>query len=134
VLEHITPNPTLDPPESDDSRPYRALVTYQESLRATAELPVDVAAPGHGAPFGELSARCRTILAMQDRRIERTHRILAERGPMSLKDLSRAMFGPVRAWDVFLTLSEAIGAVQALEAQGRAERRPEDGVEIVVAL
>jgi len=134
VLEHITPNPTLDPPEPDDPRPYRALVTYQESLRATAGLPVDVAAPGHGAPFGELAARCRTILAMQDRRIARTHRILAERGPMSLKDLSRAMFGPVRNWDVFLTLSEAIGAVQALEAQGRAERRPEDGVERVVAL
>lgn len=134
VLEHITPNPTLEPPDPDDQRPYRSLIAYQDSLRRTAEMDVAVAAPGHGTPFPDLSARCRAILAMQDRRIERTHRILQDRGPMSLKDLSHAMFGRVRNWDVFLTLSEALGAVQVLQAQGRIACRPADGVEIYAAI
>ncbi len=134
VLEHISPNPTLEPDDPDDATPYKSLVAYQESLRRTAALPVTVAAPGHGGPFGDLATRCRAILAMQDRRIERTWRILSDRGPISLKDLSHAMFGRVRRWDVFLTLSEALGAVQALEATERVGRNPEDGVEIYTAL
>lgn len=134
VLELITPNPTLEPPDPDDPHPYRSLVAYQDSLRKTAEMDVAIAAPGHGSPFRGLPARCGVILAMQDRRVGRTHRILADRGPMSLKDISHAMFGRVRHWDVFLTLSEALGAVQALEAQGRVECRPVDGIEMYAAV
>lgn len=133
VLEHITPNPTLEPQDPDETQPYRPLLAYQASLRATIELPITLAAPGHGTPFTEPADRCRAILAMQDRRIERTHRILTDRGAMTLKELGHVMFGRVRRWDVFLTLSEALGAVQVLEAQGRVQRVAEDGVERFLA-
>ncbi|HOE81750.1 MAG TPA: MBL fold metallo-hydrolase [Myxococcota bacterium] len=129
VLEHITPNPTLELSAASDGVPYKSLWSYQNSLRATIELPILLAAPGHGAPFRDLPKRCNDILAMQNRRIERTAKVLAEHGPLSLRDLGNRLFGHVKSYDVLLTLSESLGAVEVLESQGRVTKELENGVE-----
>jgi glyoxylase-like metal-dependent hydrolase (beta-lactamase superfamily II) len=118
VLPHITPNPTLEAPEPEDDPPYRALPCHRDSLRKTAAMPCRVAAPGHGLPFLDLAGRCRTILTLQERRLRDVVRIVRDRGPLSVKDLSLALFGRVRMWDVYLTLSEVRGALDVLEADG----------------
>jgi len=118
VLPTITPNPTMESPEPGDARPYQALPSYRDSLRMTATMPCSVVGPGHGLPFGDLAGRCRMILALQDRRLKDVRRIVGERGPMTPKDLSLALFGRERMWGVYPTLSEARRAVDVLEMDG----------------
>ena len=118
VLPLITPNPTLEASEPDDIVCYKALPVYRESLAATATMDCRIACPGHGLPFEDLAGRCNTILALQDRRLEEVSRIVRERGHLTIKDLSLAIFGRVRMWDVYLTLSEISGAIDVLEAAG----------------
>jgi glyoxylase-like metal-dependent hydrolase (beta-lactamase superfamily II) len=118
VLPHISPNPTLEGPEPGDAGPWRALPAYRESLRRTATMACELACPGHGHPFPDLAGRCTTLLADQDRRCRDVLRLVRDRGPLSVKDLSLALFGRVRAWDIFLTLSEIRGALDVLEDEG----------------
>lgn len=118
VLPTISPNPTLEAPEPGDAEPYRALPAYQESLRRTAAMACDLACPGHGSPFEDLAGRCQAILSGQERRCRDVLRLLRDRGPLTPKDLSLGLFGRVRMWDVYLTLSEIRGALDVLEAEG----------------
>jgi len=120
VLPRITPNPTLEAPEPEDFTPYRPLLAYRESLEKTGAMECTLACPGHESPFTGLAIRCRRIREHQDRRIRRVHDLLRQNGPMTLKDLSLALFGRVHAFDIFLTLSEVQGALDLLEAEGQA--------------
>ena len=118
VLPHITPNPTLEAPEPEDHGYFPALIRFRESLALTARMDVKVACPGHGSPFTHLARRCDEMLVHQDRRCRRILKLIREGGPMTRKDLSLALFGKVRLWDIFLTLSEVQAAVELLEAEG----------------
>lgn len=87
-------------------------------LVKTAAMECLIACPGHGLPFSDLAGRCRTLLMLQEKRCQQVLRLVRERGPVSSRDLSLLLFGPVRAFDVFLTLSEVRGAMDVLEDEG----------------
>jgi len=128
LLPHITSNPTIEPPAPGDAEKPKPLVLYQESLRATRDLAVRRACPGHAPPFDDVAGRCDEALRLQRERVERVWEILRQGGPATRKELGRAVFGDVRIWDVFLTLSEIQAALELLEVEGRVERvDPEDG-------
>jgi glyoxylase-like metal-dependent hydrolase (beta-lactamase superfamily II) len=134
VLPDITPNPTIEAPEPGDADRPRALVSYRRSLHGTRILRSRLACPGHGLPFPNLPDRCLEILDHQEKRIRRVLELVHRDGPVTIKDLGRTIFGRVRFWDLFLSVSEVYGAVQLLEAAGAVRIVDDSGVSRVVAV
>jgi glyoxylase-like metal-dependent hydrolase (beta-lactamase superfamily II) len=129
LLPHISSNPTLEPPAAEDREKPRPLVLYQESLGRLGRLDVSVACPGHGRPFTDVAGRAAELLAHQLQRCEQVVELLAESGPATVKELSLGLFGRVRLWELYLTVSEAQAAVELLEHQGRVRRLREADVD-----
>jgi glyoxylase-like metal-dependent hydrolase (beta-lactamase superfamily II) len=66
ILPHVAPNVSLHPDSDENPMP-----AYLESLEMLAELPIRLALPGHGHPFGDLAARARGLHRQQiDRQAE----------------------------------------------------------------
>ena len=133
VLPTITANPTLEI-SSGDGAAGSTLARYRDSLERVAALPARVVCPSHGTPYEGLADRCQVILAMMAARCEKVHALLVAQGPMTRKELSFALFGKVKLWEIFLTLSEVQAAVAYLEEQGRARVLRDGPVDHVVAL
>lgn len=111
-------------PWTDGPRP-TPLLQYRESLRATRGLPFDIALGGHGGPVVDKDDRIHQRLLDHERRAENFHELLAD-GPLSAHDIATAKWGEVAITQAFLTLSEVLGHLDLLIADGRvAEDRSE---------
>jgi glyoxylase-like metal-dependent hydrolase (beta-lactamase superfamily II) len=132
LIKHISSNPLLARPLGGDApadeRP-RALMSYLASLRATRAMErVAQVLPGHGEPIEDHVALIDERLRMHERRAGKLHRLIAER-PRSAYELAQAMWGNVAVTQAYLTLSEVLGHVDLLLADGRvAEEHGPDGV------
>jgi glyoxylase-like metal-dependent hydrolase (beta-lactamase superfamily II) len=131
LLGHISSNPLVAKPlpgtePADGSRP-RALVSYIESLKATREMDLSVVLPGHGEPVTDHRALIDERLRLHERRAAKIHRLLGDR-PLTAHEVAQAMWGEVAITQAFLTLSEVLGHVDLLLADGRAEEHEEEGV------
>jgi glyoxylase-like metal-dependent hydrolase (beta-lactamase superfamily II) len=125
LLERISSNPlahvpvgTADPAAlaASPDRP-RALVTYADSLRATAaEDRGELVLPGHGDPF----AGGRELVAKRlDQHERRAQKILAALGePRTAADVGRELWRHVPVSQAYLVLSEVLGHLDLLEARG----------------
>jgi glyoxylase-like metal-dependent hydrolase (beta-lactamase superfamily II) len=124
LLEHVSSNPVVHCPigEPDPAgapagadRP-QPLVDYLASFARTREQEVSVVAPGHGVPF----AGHRELIAQR----ESMHRTRAERilerihGEVTAADIAREMWGRIPMSQAFLALSEVLGHVDLLAADG----------------
>jgi glyoxylase-like metal-dependent hydrolase (beta-lactamase superfamily II) len=103
-------------PDWDGSRP-RPLMDYRASLEATRDLDADLVLGGHGPPVSRPRALIGHRLERQNRRAGELHELL-RRGPMSAHELATAMFGRVAFTQAFLTLSEVLGHLDLLIADG----------------
>jgi glyoxylase-like metal-dependent hydrolase (beta-lactamase superfamily II) len=129
LLAHISSNPLISrppagaqpgsgDPAAPGARP-QALVRYIESMRATAELRATLVLPGHGAPIADPGALVAERLRMHDRRAGKIHGILRD-GPLSAYEIALRMWGNVAVTQAFLTISEVLGHLDLLLADGRA--------------
>ena len=131
LLGHISSNPLLTRPlpgtgTADGERP-RALMDYIASLQQTRELPIDIVLPGHGDPVTDHVALIDERLRLHDRRARRIHKLLAEQ-PRTAHELAHEMWGGIALTQAYLTLSEVLGHVDLLLADGRVVEDVEDGV------
>jgi glyoxylase-like metal-dependent hydrolase (beta-lactamase superfamily II) len=131
LLGHISSNPLVARPlpglePADGSRP-RALLAYVESLRATRELDLAVVLPGHGDPVEGHRALIDERFALHGRRARKIHGLLADE-PLSAHEIATRMWGEVAITQAFLTLSEVLGHVDLLLADGRAHEVEREGV------
>jgi len=131
LLAHISSNPVvtrpLTDPGPDAARP-RPLIDYIASMRATSELPARLVLPGHGDPITDHPALIAERLRLHDRRARKILRII-EPGPISAHDIATRMWGNVAVTQAFLTLSEVLGHVDILLAEGAVTQLSEqDGV------
>ncbi|UTI65397.1 MBL fold metallo-hydrolase [Paraconexibacter antarcticus] len=120
LLAGISSNAVISRPLTpgwDGSRPH-TLIEYRASLRATAEMDVDLVLGGHRDPVTDHRALVATRLAEHDRRAERFYDHLSA-GPMTAHEIATATWGPVAITQVFLTLSEVLGHLDLLVADGR---------------
>jgi glyoxylase-like metal-dependent hydrolase (beta-lactamase superfamily II) len=119
LLAHVSSNALLsgqiDP--STGRRP-EPLLQYRASLQATRELEIDLGLTGHGAPVRDHRTLIDTRLAAQDRRAANFLGLL-EHGPRSAHELATARWGTVAITQAFLTLSEVLGHLGLLLADGR---------------
>lgn len=121
LLERISPNPLIDLGPDDQPGGFRPLVAYEESIRAVRALELDAVLPGHGPPFGGHRRVIDSLLAYQHRRQERLRAMLAD-GPRTPWELAQALFPKSGPADLFLTVSETVANLEALEARGEARR------------
>jgi glyoxylase-like metal-dependent hydrolase (beta-lactamase superfamily II) len=135
LIKHISSNPLIarpldnpggDPGEAAEHRP-PALLTYMESLRKTRELPAEIVLSGHGDPVTNHASLIDERLAFHEERAEKIYRLIAEL-PRSGYELAQALFGNVAVTQAYLTLSEVLGHVDLLLADGRVEEHERDGV------
>ncbi len=134
LIKHVSSNPLIarpldvpfdaDPPE----RP-PALQIYLDSLRATrAMADVEVVLAGHGEPVTDHVALIDERFRMHRRRASKIRRLLGD-GPLTAYEIAQALWGSVAVTQAYLTLSEVLGHVDLLLADGRvAEERSGDGV------
>lgn len=144
LLAHISSNPLLSrplgsptpppggpgttPPPGDPGtgtdRP-RALRDYTASMRQTRRLPAELSLGGHGPPVRDHAALIDERLRLHARRARKLHHLL-EPAPLTAYELASRMWGNVAVTQAFLTISEVLGHLDMLIADG-AVRESLDG-------
>jgi glyoxylase-like metal-dependent hydrolase (beta-lactamase superfamily II) len=136
LLEKVSSNPIAhvpiddrDPVDVATRDPRRALVEYLASMRATAAMDVSIVLPGHGEPFADPRA---LVASREEMHARRARRILrAVDGTRTAADMIAALWRALPVTQHYLALSEVLGHLDVLEADGfvRALER-DDGVVI----
>ena len=119
LLKHISSNPLITRPRERGGERPKALVTYLESLRLTRELELDLVLTGHGDPIDDHRPLIDQRFALHERRAEKLLRLVAER-PRTGYELAQSLWGNIAVTQAYLTLSEVIGHMDLLLADGRA--------------
>ena len=119
LLPRISANPTLEPHHPFDEEKAKPLVLYRESLKQTATLGAEIACPGHGRSFTNITARCVEISEHQAMRCEDICEIIKNKPGVHRKEMSLDIFGKVKASEIYLTLSEINAGVELLSNDGR---------------
>ena len=130
LIGHISSNPLITRPLDGTGLPPdrpRALVTYLASLEATAAMDLDVVLPGHGDPVTDHRGLVAERKRLHERRARKMAGLIADE-PMSAYEIAHAMWGNVAVTQAFLTLSEVLGHLDLLLADGRAVETDVDGV------
>ena len=125
LLARISSNPLISRPlgqpagsGADPGERPHALVQYIASLRLTREMPAQLVLGGHGPPVRDHAALIDERFRMTQRRAGKVRRLL-EAGPQTAYDLASQMWGNVAVTQAFLTISEVLGHLDLLIADGR---------------
>ncbi|MFZ0091161.1 MAG: MBL fold metallo-hydrolase [Solirubrobacteraceae bacterium] len=132
LLARVSSNPLISRPldeaaSPDDPVAHRphALVQYLASMRQTRDLPVQIVLGGHGPPVRDHAALIDERFRMHERRARKL-RAMLEPGPLTAYDLATQMWGNVAVTQAFLTISEVLGHLDLLIADGEV-REDADG-------
>ncbi|HZV72768.1 MAG TPA: MBL fold metallo-hydrolase [Conexibacter sp.] len=138
LIKHISSNPLIARPlEAQDAdaakattvgaaRP-QALRTYLDSLTATRALPARIVLSGHGEPVTDHRALIDERFGLTARRARKIYGLLGE-GPLTAHELAQRMWGNVAVTQAFLTLSEVVGHLDLLQAEGKVREHDDAGV------
>jgi glyoxylase-like metal-dependent hydrolase (beta-lactamase superfamily II) len=131
LIKHISSNPLIARPlgaASDFSGPRpQALITYISSLQQTREMDLSLVLPGHGQPILDHVALIDERMRLHRRRAEKIRRLIASRSRTAY-EIAQELWGNIAVTQAYLTLSEVLGHVDLLLADGRVLERERDGV------
>ena len=128
ILEKISSNPLIEPPLDPSAGRPQAMLQYNESLRKVLAMPVEKIYSGHGNEVVNVHALIAHRLERQHDRAMKVHAMIAEQ-PLTIFELTQKLFPSVYEKELGLTLSETIGQVDYLLAEGLAiESRDQNGV------
>ena len=131
LIKHISSNPLLSRPldagpDFTGPRP-RSLVDYIASLKLTSAMDLALVLPGHGDPIVDHVALIDRRLHMHHRRAEKIHGLIALE-PRTAHEIAQELWGNVAVTQAYLTLSEVLGHIDLLLADGRVAEQEADGV------
>jgi glyoxylase-like metal-dependent hydrolase (beta-lactamase superfamily II) len=131
LLEKITSNPVVELETRENGNGYKSLSHYLESLEVTAHLDIAQVLPGHGSPFRGHRKRIEEIKKHHRSRRGEVLRVLDSpsmtRDGMNLFEITMAVFPELRAWDIFLGMSEILGHLEILQEKGLIDVRMVSG-------
>ncbi len=135
LLASISSNPLIARAlgEQPDRGRVRSLPDYLASLQSTRRLGAELVLGGHGEPIHDHVALIAERLRLHDRRARKILRILAS-GPLSAYAIAIAMWGNIALTQAFLTLSEVLGHLDLLLADGRVAEHDDGALSIFTAL
>lgn len=122
LLRHISSNPTIQRPPGRPADPYLrppALVSYLDSMDRTFALELELLLPGHGPPIADHRLLITGRRAHHRQRMDRIERELGAE-PRTAHSIACAMWDDVPLTQALLTLSEVLGHLDLLIAEGRA--------------
>ncbi len=138
LLAHISSNPLIAKPlprsrpglerthagdgtsgDAAEQRP-RALLDYIESLRGTRALPARLVLSGHGEPIVDHVSLIDERLRLHERRARKIASLLTQ-GPLTAHEISLQMWGEAALTQAYLVLSEVLGHLDLLVADGRVQ-------------
>ena len=122
LIAHISSNPLVHRPvtgEPDPARRASSLQAYVSSLERTAADDLALLLPGHGEDIADHRGLIAERIRLHERRVEQVHEVL-ENGPQTASELSNMLWPGLSVNQTFLTLCEVLGALDLLEARGRA--------------
>jgi glyoxylase-like metal-dependent hydrolase (beta-lactamase superfamily II) len=119
LLADISSNAVLARPlgETAPLRRPQPLIEYRASLRATRDLDFEIGLGGHGRAFTDHRALIDARLAAHDARVREILDVLGA-APVTAHEICHALWGPTAITQVFLTLSEVLGHLDLLTADG----------------
>ncbi len=122
LLRDVSSNPIVEPPERPGEPRPRRLLDYVRQLERAAQMEIELALPGHGAPVTDVAGLIAERLSFHR---ERSQRILAALNgtPRTVYEISMVIFPRLDPLNRFLALFEVIGHLDWLEAEGRVECR-----------
>jgi glyoxylase-like metal-dependent hydrolase (beta-lactamase superfamily II) len=136
LIRHISSNPLISRPLGagpEAERPH-ALEIYLASMRATRAMgDVSLVLTGHGDPIADHVALIDERFRGHDRRKAKILGLVRER-PRNAHQIAGEIWGDVAVTQAYLTLSEVIGHLDLLVADGAVEARAVDGVTVWHAL
>jgi glyoxylase-like metal-dependent hydrolase (beta-lactamase superfamily II) len=118
LLSHISSNPLISRQLDGSSGRTKSLINYRDSLKATAAMPVEIMLSGHGLAITDHANLIEKRLAGQDRRTEKIFKLIDE-GHSTPHAVANAIWGDIALTQAYLTLSEVIGHLDILVADGR---------------
>jgi glyoxylase-like metal-dependent hydrolase (beta-lactamase superfamily II) len=131
LIAHNSSNPLLARPlgvegDYDGPRP-QALVTYLASLEQTRAMSLSLVLPGHGWPITDHAALIDERFRLHRRRAEKIRRLIADQ-PRTAHEIAQELWGNVAVTQAYLTLSEVLGHVDLLLADGLVLEHEQEGV------
>jgi glyoxylase-like metal-dependent hydrolase (beta-lactamase superfamily II) len=131
LIKHISSNPLLARPLGSEAeytgpRP-QALLTYIDSLAKTRAMELSLVLPGHGPPIVGHAELIDERMRMHDRRKAKILRLI-EAQPRTAHEIAHELWGNVAVTQAYLTLSEVLGHVDLLLADGSVVEVERDGV------
>lgn len=127
LLPNITPICLMNTPDRPGGERVSAMLQYRDSLARAEDLPARITFPSHGDVIPDHRALIASYRLHTETRSLKLQRLLG-RGEATVFELASAMFPRVWREQLFLVLSEAIGHLDLLEADGLAVAEPRDGV------
>ncbi len=141
LIKDISSNPLISRPleaglDDADGPPERphALEIYIESLRATRAMDdVEIVLAGHGDPVTDHVALIDERFRLHRRRAQKIRRLIA-REASTAYEIAQSLWGNVAVTQAYLTLSEVLGHIDLLVADGHVvEQRDGDLVRFAAA-
>ena len=118
LLPGITPNPLAYFDNDNHGRRFRSLPDYMDSLSRVERLAPATALPGHGDIINDVPGLIANNRNHIHQRME-AFRALVQTGKYAtVYELARAHFGDRHPMDTYLTVTEALGALDLLAQQG----------------
>jgi glyoxylase-like metal-dependent hydrolase (beta-lactamase superfamily II) len=117
---------------TDGPRP-TPLIQYAESLRATREMDVNLVLTGHGEPVTDHVGLIEGRLHDHGRRARKIMKLIAAE-PLTAHAIAQQMWGEIAITQAYLTLSEVLGHLDLLLADGTARETQADGVSLFSAV
>ncbi len=129
LLRDISSNPIVEPPEQEDRERPRRLAEYMSQLQRVAELPIELALPGHGPFIPDVRDLVARRLAFHNERARQIAKLL-QNGARTAYDLTLSLFPHLDPVNRFLAVSEVIGHLEVLELRGEVISAMENGVRL----
>ena len=127
LLRDITSNPVMEPPIRGETERPRALLEYLASMEKTARLDIRITLPAHGEPIYDVRALVDGRVAFHRSRLDHIEAQL-ECCAETPYEICNLLFPDLKAMDVFLGMSEVIGHLDILQAEGRVHVEESNGL------
>lgn len=119
LLDHITPNPLVEPCRARTNGRTPSLSQFTASLARLADLEVKEALPGHGKIITDHRRRIAEMLAHHRQRAEEILIILrAAASPLTPWQLAERLYSGLAGENIFLAVSEVVAHLDVLASEG----------------
>lgn len=129
LLQHISPNPIMEPPRIGETERPKPLLQYRANLEKCLKLEINMVLPGHGDIFINVEEVIKQRFMKQENRAKRVLNSVKEYSKTAFQ-ICEELFPYHFETQIDLTMSETIGQLDYLEHEGLVTKTLEDGVYI----